>query len=234
MCPFGSVSKNLIALTCDAVWTVELGRAIRRHFLASLCLSLLPSSFVITLFEGRWSMEATSQSLPRVFRTGSSTDGRSVSPALSALLPSSSWNGLLTTDSVSAAAIYPSRFLFEPKMSNDSSHRRRRRLFPLAFQHFSGPHRLNLRERAGSVFALRRPIDALLSARVLKCACLLPTSNSSPSSAGLALQSLLARLPRSWRSPTPIEARVKLQFQLLPLPLTAALKEGETRTREER
>ena len=199
------------------MWTVELGRAIRRHFLASPCLSLPPLSFVITHFEGR-TTEATSQSLPHVFRTGSSTDGRSVSPALSALLPSSSWNGLLTTDSVSAAAaIYPSRFLFEPKMSNDSS-RRRRRLFPLAFQHFSRPHRLNLRERAGSVFVLRRPIDALLSARVLKCACLLPTSNSSPSSGGLALQSLLARLPRSWRSPTPIEARVKLQFQLLPLP----------------
>lgn len=176
-------------------------------------------------------MEATSQSLPRVFRTGSSTDGRSVSPALSALLPSllpsSSWNGLLTTDSVSAAAaIYPSRFLFEPKMSNDSS-RRRRRLFPLAFQHFSRPHRLNLRERAtGSVFVLRRPIDALPHTLVLKCACLLPTSNSSPSSRR-GTCSPIAPVP------TPHSHRGQGQIAISTF-ASAALKEGETRTREER
>ena len=137
--------------------------------------SRLSLSFSASTLIRHYTMEATSQSLPRVFRTGSSTDGRSVSPALSALLPSSSWNGLLTTDSVSAAAaIYPSRFLFEPKMSNDSS-RRRRRLFPLSFQHFSRPHRLNLRERAGSVFVLRRPIDALLRTYVGSQVCVPPS-----------------------------------------------------------
>ena len=212
--------KNIIAVTDDA----ELGRAIRRHFLASLCLSLPPSSFVITRFEGR--TEATSQFLVPPSRFSNwflhgweICIARTLGPP--SFPTSSSWNGLLTTDSVSAAAaIYPSRFLFEPKMSNDSSRRRRRRLFPLAFQHFSRPHRLNLRERAGSVFALRRPMDALLHTWVLKCACLLPTSNSSPSSGGLALQSLSLRASPAPgdRSPTPIEARVKLQFQLLPLP----------------
>ena len=143
MCPFGSVSKNLIAVTCDAVWTVELGRAIRRHFLASLCLSLPQLSFVIT----RWRRQVN-PSLAFFELVPPRMGDLYRSHSRPSFLPSSSWNGLLTTDSVSAAAaIYPSRFLFEPKMSNDSS-RRRRRLFPLAFQHFSRPHRLNLRERA--------------------------------------------------------------------------------------
>ena len=136
------------------MWTVELGRAIRRHFLASLCLSLPQLSFVIT----RWRRQvnpslAFFELVPP--RMGDLYRSHSRPSFLLSFLPSSSWNGLLTTDSVSAAAaIYPSRFLFEPKMSNDSS-RRRRRLFPLAFQHFSRPHRLNLRERAPALCSSR-------------------------------------------------------------------------------
>ena len=162
---------------------------------------------------------------PARFRTGS-TDGWKICIARTLCLPR---HGGMRSYRLSAAQRrHPSRFLFEPKMSNDS--RRRRRLFLLRFN-ISRPssisqersERLNLRERAAmpnevslslSLSAVKSSLFEISEGRWMLCSAQpeRPASarglkymssdfNSSPSN----VQSLFARpavleVPPPWRS----------------------------------
>ena len=107
--------------------------------------------------------------------------------------------------------------------------------FPSRFNISPRPHRLNLRERAaGSVFALRRPIDALLHTRVfssVRASFRLPIRHRRVVASGdFALQSLLGRLPPLLLE-VPHSHRGQGQIAISTF-ASAALKEGETRTKE--